>query len=144
MTRWIDAAIVPWWITTSTGQRCVLSITPEAVGLGSAPFVMLLDFNPLAVKRALAVQGQQAYKGSIVEGCPNVNAKSSSMESSVFEAVVESALPYVSIVRYLEKDTNFDGVLMDEERLLGLAVCLLFSQSQVTRMAFDACVTDRR
>ncbi|KAG6891124.1 hypothetical protein C0992_010418 [Termitomyces sp. T32_za158] len=121
VTRWIDAAIVPWWITTSTGQRCVLSITPDAVGLGSAPFVMLLDFNPLAVKRALSVRCEKENEGLAVDGCPNVNVESSSMESIVFEEVVESALPYVSIARYLEKDISFDGVLMDEERLLGLA-----------------------
>ncbi|KAG6867944.1 hypothetical protein C0993_009256 [Termitomyces sp. T159_Od127] len=121
VTRWIDAEIVPWWITTSAGQRCVLSITPEAVGLGSAPFVMLLDFNPLAVKRALSVRCKRGKDGSNVDDCPEVNVESSSLESSVFEEVVVSALPYVSVVRYLEENIRFDGVLMDEERLLGLA-----------------------
>ncbi|KAG5353585.1 hypothetical protein C0989_005103 [Termitomyces sp. Mn162] len=121
VTRWVDAAVVPWWITTSTGQRCVLSVAPDALGEGLTPFIMLLDFNPFAVKRALAVRKYNGNKGSDVDGRCNVHVGSSLIQSSVFDACVESALPYVSIVRYLDVDVNFDGVLMDEERLLGLA-----------------------
>ncbi|KAG6810835.1 hypothetical protein H0H92_010130 [Tricholoma furcatifolium] len=119
-TRWIDAAVVPWWITTSTGQRCVLSITPEALEAGAPPFVTILDFNPIAVRRVLAEYAGKAQKE--LEGVSIVYTHASRMGHRVFVEPVESTLPYVSIARHIvsEKDFEFDGVLMDEERLLGL------------------------
>ncbi|KAG6840196.1 hypothetical protein C0991_008278 [Blastosporella zonata] len=123
MTRWINIEAVPWCITTTTGQRCVLGITPGAREEGTPAFVTLLDFNPMEIKRTLAAYGVEAMHEIIVEGRPTIHVTVTEMEYDFFEGVVESALPYVSISRYSIGDTllDFDGMLMDEERLLGVA-----------------------
>ncbi|KAG6856317.1 hypothetical protein H0H87_005597 [Tephrocybe sp. NHM501043] len=126
LTRWIDVASVPWWITTTTGQRCVLSSTPEARETGDPPYVTIMDFNPMAVKRTISAYGGDQSMNDVVEGRPTVHIATTWTHSIVFESSVESTLPYVTISRSSIDGApfNFDGVLMDEERLLGLVVCL--------------------
>ncbi|KAG6901350.1 hypothetical protein C0995_013209 [Termitomyces sp. Mi166 len=122
VTRWFNAASVPWWITTATGQRSVMNMNVMRDGLeaGSSPAVLILDFNPLFVKKVLAEYGtQDSEDDSLVDGRLDVNVDPSSMETNVFKHAVKSALPYVRIIRVFA-DHNFDAVLMDEERLLGL------------------------
>ncbi|KAG6907494.1 hypothetical protein DXG01_008689 [Tephrocybe rancida] len=114
VTRWMDTGAVPWWITTTTGQRCVLGAT----NMGPPPFIEILDFNPWTVKRTLG----DGWDSELVEGRRSVHLEPSVISSEVFQSTVEGCLPYVSIARTSSEDMSFqfDGVLMDEERFLGL------------------------
>ena len=124
-TRWFegDSASLPW-ITTTAGQRAVsmrdVSPTP----------IIVRNFNPYAVRstRARAAASghlQQGYDWS--EDLPNGNQMTLKVNDSViaagsvFKEDVRSSLPYVEIVTRAEY--HYAGVLIDEERILGLKVC---------------------
>jgi len=84
------------------------------------------DFNPYAVRaaRAVAATSGQGQQGNWSKQLPNGNWMTLKVEDSVisagsiFEEDVRSSLPYVEIVTQTEYD--YDGVLLDEERILGL------------------------
>ncbi|KAF5380137.1 hypothetical protein D9615_006303 [Tricholomella constricta] len=120
LTRWMDAADTPTrWITTSAGTRCVLSSELGDAGEENEnERVRVLDFNPFVVRRCAAAKAAEAEYG---EGAQVVMG-TSVLDHGAFEAPIVSALPYVCFAprRDLALGFDFDGVLMDEERLLGL------------------------
>jgi hypothetical protein len=113
VTRWFesDPASIRW-ITTTAGQRAV---TMEE----NAPTpIIVRDFNPYAVRAALARE-----KSRIL---PNGNKQTLKAEEgvipagSMFREDVRSALPYIETVT--QTRYGYEGVLIDEERILGLEV----------------------
>jgi hypothetical protein len=122
-TRWFeDDPASMCWLMTTAGQR---SVTME----DSAPTpVVVRDFNPYAVRaaRAVAATSGQWQQGNWSKQLPNGNRMALKVKDSVisagsiFEEDVRSSLPYVEIVTQAEYD--YDGVLLDEERILGLQV----------------------
>ncbi len=112
------------WITTTAGQRAV---TMEE----NAPTpIIVRDFNPYAVRsvraRAEASGHPQQQRRDWNEVLPNGNRMMLKVEDSVLDAEsvfkddVRSSLPYVEIVTRAEY--RYEGVLIDEERILGLKV----------------------
>jgi hypothetical protein len=109
LTRWLEAGFIPIsWITTTCGQRCVFRLTrsrDEPSGIG------VLDFNPMSVKRAALGQGSRPILCIIEPG---------EIVHTSFQEPVISGLPCACYV--LSEMFNYDGLLMDEERLIGLDV----------------------
>jgi hypothetical protein len=113
VTRWFesDPASIRW-ITTTAGQRAVTmeENTPTPI--------IVRDFNPYAVRAALARE-----KSRIL---PNGNKQTLKAEEgvipagSMFREDVRSALPYIETVT--QTRYGYEGVLIDEERILGLEV----------------------
>ena len=136
-TRWFEGDPASMrWITTTAGQRAV---TME----DDAPTpIIVRDFNPYAVHAtraraaaaaATAASGQSSQSQSQSqqgrnwsEQLPNGNRMTLKVEESVLPAGfvfiedVRSALPYVEVVTRAEY--SYEGVLIDEERILGLKV----------------------
>jgi hypothetical protein len=124
-TRWFesDPASVSW-ITTTAGQRAV---TMED---GASTPIIVRDFNTYAVRSARA---RAAAGGHLQQRCdwnevlPNGNTMTLKVDNSVlvagsvFKDDVRSSLPYVEIVT--REEYHYEGVLIDEERILGLKVC---------------------
>ena len=142
-TRWFeDGVSLMRRITTTAGQH---TVTME----GSAPTpIMVRDFNPYAVhaacaraaaaatakanagssnRQSLREELQQAPQGhNWSEQLANGNRMTFKVEESVlpvgnkFQEDVRSALPYVEVVTRAKY--SYSGVLIDEERILGLKV----------------------
>ena len=124
-TRWFefDPASMRW-ITTTAGQRAVTmeERTPTPI--------IVRDFNPYAVRAALAreaAQGRpQECERDVQRQLPNGNWQVLKVEEDVIPAGtmfgedVRSALPYIETVT--QKKYRYEGVMMDEERILGLEV----------------------
>jgi len=111
-------------ITKTAGQR--------AVTLGDrmpSPIIMR-DFNPYAVRaaRALAAESGQSEQGNWSQQLPNGNRMTLNVEDSVlaagliFKEDVRSSLPYVEVVT--QDEYHYNGVLIDDQRILGLKVSL--------------------
>ena len=124
-TRWfLGNAPSMAWITTTTGQRMV---TLED---GMPTSIIVRDFNPYAVRatRALAATSGESQRGNWSTQLQNGNWKTLKVKDSVFTAGpifkedVRSSLPYVEIVT--QDEYHYDGVMMDDERVLGLKVRL--------------------
>ena len=139
VTRWFESDQSSRWITTTAGQRAV---TME--NRMSTP-IIVRDFNPYAVHTALA-QGrtQQEWDHNVREKSrvlPNGNRQTVKVEEdvilagSIFREDVRSALPYIETVtraRY-----GYEGVMIDEERILGLEVrSLSFCVHVMMRLRF--------
>ena len=111
-----------YYIETTAGQRAVMledrMPTP----------IIVRDFNPHAVRaaRALASASGQSQHGNWSKQLPNGNRMSLKVEDSVltadfiFKEDVCSSLPYVEIVT--QGEYEYDGVMMDDERILGFQV----------------------
>jgi hypothetical protein len=122
-TRWFEWGnqSVPW-MTTTAGQR---TVTLEDRMPGS---ILLRDFNPYAVRaaRSLAGASGQSQQGNWAKQLPNGNQMTLIVEDSVltagsiFEEDVRSSLPYVEIGT--QRKYQYDGVLIDDERILGVKV----------------------
>ena len=108
VTRWLGVGVMPTrWITTTCGQRCVFRLS--RIGDGPSPIV-ILDFNPSSVKCVPAE----------VRPWRQVETQPSEIVHPSFEEPVMSSLPYAC---YLSpKVFDYVGLLMDEERLIGLHV----------------------
>ena len=127
-TRWFEGDPASMrWITTTAGQR---SVTMEE----SAPTpIIVRDFNPYAVRsvQARAMASGQSQRCNWGQQLPNGNRMTLKVEDSVlgagsvFKEDVRSSLPYIEIVTQAEY--RYEGVLIDEERILGLKVCGWFS-----------------
>ncbi|KAH8989922.1 hypothetical protein EDB86DRAFT_2941489 [Lactarius hatsudake] len=108
VTRWFESDPASMrWITTTSGQRAVTmeERTPTPI--------IVRDFNPYAVRAALAheaTQGRSRECDGDAQQLPNGNRQ-------VLEDV-RSALPYIETVT--QKMYRYEGVLIDEERILGL------------------------
>ena len=123
-TRWFKSDPSSGWITTSAGQRAVMmeDRTPTPI--------IVRDFNPYAVRAALAQgQTQQECDHSVGEKSrvlPNGNRQTVKVEEDVipartiFREDVRSALPYIETVTQARYE--YGGVMIDEERILGLEV----------------------
>jgi hypothetical protein len=124
-TRWFKSdSVSVHWITTTAGQRAV---TMED---GASTPIIVRDFNPYAVRSARA---RAAACGNLQQRCdwseklPNGNTMTLKVDDSVFAAgsvfknEVRSSLPYVEVVT--REKYHYGGVLIDEERILGLKVC---------------------
>ena len=89
--------------------------------------IIVRDFNPYAVRAARALapvgQSQQVDWGKRL---PNGNRMSLKVEDSVlsagsiFKEDVCSSLPYIEVVT--QGEYQYDGVMMDDERILGFRV----------------------
>jgi len=109
------------WITTTAGQR-VVTLEDRI----PSP-IIVRDFNPYVVRaaRALATASGQSKEGKWRK-LPNENRAILKVEGSVlpagsvFEEDVLSFLPYVEIVT--QREYHYEGVMIDEERILGLKV----------------------
>ena len=105
-TRWFHTDDIPTrWITTSAGQRCV--VYSEGDGRQVKPSLTLFDFN-------VGSPSRPARSGS----------EPSEIRGEMFVDPVSSSLPFETFT--LRDLPVFDGVLMDEERLLGLRVSFVF------------------
>jgi hypothetical protein len=112
VTRWFESGPASIrWITTA-GQRAVTmeDFTPSPI--------IVRDFNPHAVRAALARKNSRVL--------PNGNRQVVKIEEdvipagSIFREDVRSALPYIETVT--QTRYGYGGVLIDEERILGLEV----------------------
>ena len=109
-------------VMTTTGQR---SVTMED---GAPTPVIVRDFNPYAVRaaRALVATSGQWQQGNWSKQLPNGNRMTLKAEDSVisagsvFKEDVRSSLPYIEIVTQAEY--RYVGVLIDDERILGMKV----------------------
>jgi len=113
VTRWFNADNIPTrWITTTAGQRCV--VRADAL---VEPFpIVILDFNPYNVRRKAREQKDKPTSRAWV-----VTGRDAFSELGMFEERVDSRLPF--FVFESMQHFDFDGVLMDEERILGIRVC---------------------
>jgi len=110
------------YIETTAGQR---AITLE--DRMPTP-IIVRDFNPYAVRaaRALASASGQSSQGNWSKQLPNGNRMFLKVEDSVlaagsiFKEDVCSSLPYVEVVT--QDEYQYDGVMMDDERILGFRV----------------------
>ncbi|KAI0285739.1 hypothetical protein BC826DRAFT_111070 [Russula brevipes] len=143
-TRWFEGDPASMrWITTTAGQRAV---TMEDVGAPTP--IIVRDFNPYMVRSArggVSANGRpRGYNWSAQ--LPNGNRMAVKVEesvlsaSSVFKEDVRSSLPYVEIVTRAEY--RYEGVLIDEERILGLKVMSLPRNVVLTRIDFFILFTD--
>jgi hypothetical protein len=126
VTRWFesDPASIRW-ITTTAGQRAVTmeDRTPTPI--------IVRDFNPYAVREAAQGRSQEGDRDAreMSRVLPNGNRQTVKMEEdvipagSMFKEDVRSALPYIETVTQIRY--GYEGVLIDEERILGLEVRLL-------------------
>ena len=112
------------YIETTAGQRAV------TLGDGMPAPIIVRDFNPYAVRvaRSLASASGQSQQGNWNKRLPNGNMMFLKVEDSVltagsmFKEDVWSSLPYVEIVT--QGGYRYDGVMMDDERILGFPVRL--------------------
>lgn len=141
--RWLSTEDLPTrWITTSAGQRAVVysqapigrvvHVTEEGVtedGVwDDSPEIEVLDFNQLNVRKLRAMQKRARERRE----APETNAVDrdnfgdleiidfrSALLCHMFEKeVVKSSLPYASVT--MNGSEAYEGILMDDERLLGL------------------------
>ena len=109
-------------IATTAGQRAVMLEDQMPTR------IIVRDFNLYAVRaaRALASASGQSQQRNWRKYLPNGNRMSLEVEDSGFSAGsiftedVWSSLPYVEIVTQCEY--QYDGVMMDDERILGFQV----------------------
>jgi hypothetical protein len=124
-TRWFDGDPASMhWITTAAGQRAV------AMNDGASSPIIVRDFNPYAVRSArarAAAGGHLQQRCDWTEDLPNGNVMTLKVDDSVlaagsvFKDDVRSSLPYVEVMTRAEY--RYQGVLIDEESVLGLKVC---------------------
>jgi hypothetical protein len=123
-TRWFVLHTVEsmCWKRTTAGQRAV------ALEATIPTSIIVRDFNPYAVRaaRASGAESGQSQQGNWTKRLPNGNRMTLNVEDSVlyagpvFQEDVWSSLPYVEVVT--EDKYPYDGVMIDEERILGLEV----------------------
>ena len=123
ITRWFESDQVSiQWITTTAGQR---TVTME----DRSPMPIIVhNFNLYAVRAALARKASQGQTQECkkLRVLPNGNRQTIKVEEdvipagSVFREDVQSALPYIKTVT--QTRYGYEGVLIDEERILGLVV----------------------
>jgi hypothetical protein len=105
ITRWFNMTGIPTrWITTSHGQRYVFILPNRQI--------YLLDFNPYSVKR-FQQQSQSTSAGLRL-------VQDDTFISDSYQENVMGSLPYVECLSH--DKFEYDAVLMDEERIIGLEV----------------------
>ena len=145
LTRWFESDPVVRWITTNAGQRAVVIEDRNPTS------IIVRDFNPHAVRAALAREdAQEICDRGGVQRLPNGNwqvlqvAVDVIRAGTVFREDVRSALPYIETVT--QKEFGYEGVMIDEERILGLEVRSLFRFLSWCRSApsYGDCVDMKR
>lgn len=106
------------WITTSDGQRFVYLKDPDddpddAIVRKPSAFTVC-DFNPYNVRRFWMRPEEANARRLLV-------TDESILEDMDFEQPVRSSLPYI-VCTTERDDYKYDGVLMEEERLVGITV----------------------
>lgn len=148
--RWFNSDLVPmWWPVATHGQRYV---RPSSTAVTWPSPVRVLDFNPYHIRRVAAnlacgnakptptwnlVKRTKRFGKKLLRQKKKVTSGSGPqrvvlsedgdgfMSYGVFEDDVGSTLPYIECV---SRDVfEYDGVLIDEERLVALRVCSVFS-----------------
>lgn len=127
IVRWcVDDDEHPFWITSVSGQRFVT--------LNTCNQLVVKDFNPHAVKRmctALQTSGKGRELQLSDSTCARIVGRNArlSEDRECLETVFQSddlliaELPYVETVSdLLSMGLEYDSVLMDEERIIGLMV----------------------
>ncbi|KAF8880290.1 hypothetical protein BD779DRAFT_1675988 [Infundibulicybe gibba] len=107
VTRWIDAEETPAWITTTSGQRCV------TISANILSPITILDFNPRNVAKMKDYVRRHPGCGMFYNDAEELDD-----DAGIFCEPVYSALPYC--LYESEKKHSYDGVFIDEERLLGV------------------------
>ncbi|KAG5638818.1 hypothetical protein H0H81_009791 [Sphagnurus paluster] len=139
------------WITTSAGTRCLSFVSSSAVGNTRLPWALqVLDFNPYTVRRAAlrdaAIQSSHVQVGSdtpldtvVPSGQGERQSTSDNWEMGalrrladlarvtaqcVFREPLGSTLQCTTTFASKDdsRDWDFQGVLMDDERLVGLKI----------------------
>ncbi|KAF9445400.1 hypothetical protein P691DRAFT_805703 [Macrolepiota fuliginosa MF-IS2] len=129
--RWFEANSMDW-LATTFGQTY---ITPPKGEPGGEP-ITLLDFNPIAVARAVAAEKHRLEaKGSDDDGRGTIRNEGKTRTEGTrgvvtqtmdplngpdgcFENTIYSSLPYT--VRSSRNKYSFDELLLDEEGILGI------------------------
>lgn len=97
VTRWMSAEVASArWITTTAGARAAVMVENDGT-------IVLMDFHPARLHRAKDVWVEQG--GTVIV-------------HPAFEDPLVSRLPYSA--QMLEGMEMYEGLLMDEERLIGL------------------------
>lgn len=125
-SRWFaPSGLANRWITTTCGQRHAI------IGLGgeraegepeSAP-ITVLDFNQRALRRYMAQRerGEPEQDGN---GVDEVNVEvvegPTELGTALFAERIVSGLPYLRVTT--RKSYEYESVLLDEERIIGLKV----------------------
>jgi hypothetical protein len=113
-----------YWISTTAGQRAVMT------GLFLPSPIIVRDFNTYAVRAALALaaesgQSRQENWSKQLPGGDRIMTltveDSVLAAGSIFKEDVRSSLPYVEVVT--QNDYWYNGVMIDDERVLGFRVC---------------------
>ncbi|KAF7359153.1 F-box domain-containing protein [Mycena sanguinolenta] len=121
ISRWINADIITQteWPTIICGQRLAF-LTPQS-------HIVLLDFNPYTRKRALLEQAKRT-DGNAIEPTASqfVSVPPSELDIvdclALFGEEPHSQLEYVA--KKSRKPVAWSGVIMDEEWIVGINVCL--------------------
>lgn len=112
ISRWLNAEVMPTrWITTTAGERCVAAVEQHD---SQECTISILDFNPTRIRR---MEAQWSHDSKVYM---SVIKNPTSLLSRCFEEPVLSMLPYSVCIT--PQTYDYDGVLMDEERLIGLRV----------------------
>jgi hypothetical protein len=121
VSRWLRTERVPTrWITTSTGQRYVQ--IDNGAWNQPAPIV-IYDFNPLhSCRRANSRRERLCGRGE--EDGEDGDLGWYGGDLGPFDEEVYSELPYGLVAS--ERLFNYDSVLMDEERIIGMHVRVFF------------------
>ncbi|KAI0312459.1 hypothetical protein OF83DRAFT_1146144 [Amylostereum chailletii] len=116
-TRWFESdEAATRWITMAAGQRYVYLSNVEG---GHSP-IRVCDFNPYHVRRELARVEDQTVRTPEDNTRRVIAGETKVIASNVFQNDVVSSLPYCETTT--EAVYKHDGVLLDEERVIGLNV----------------------
>ena len=131
ITRWFYAdEFETAFITTTAGQRCVQFVSSTRSGSHRSDLmpdtIVILDFNPWHVKRADYDQKVRGLGGVVLVG-PSHNEHEANicLSRGAFEEHIQCSLPFVACK--VPRKWDYDAVLLDEERILGIRVCLRLS-----------------
>ena len=119
ISRWFDDDQTQTrWITVSAGQRwAVLDPFEDHGSIKSR--IRIIDFNPYNINRAIAVSGGGG--GQDLEGEMVIERKGDHLgRGHAFAEDIEMGLGCT--IYTAPESYDFDGLLMEEERLLGLKV----------------------
>lgn len=97
------------WSLTTHGQRFVYLPSEDE------RFIRVRDYNPYKVKKMLAKTELPANVTIVREEAEYAPGR--------FEVEVHSRVPYVEYV--MKSKPSYDGVMIDEERIIGMRVCKL-------------------
>ena len=142
ITRWFYAdEFETAFITTTAGQRCVQYVPSARNGPHRADLtpdtIVILDFNPWHVKLADYDQKVSGLGSAVLVGTGRMAYEHEAnicLSRGAFEEHIQCSLPFVACK--VPKKWDYDAVLLDEERILGIRVCLRFSVGLIVLRKF--------